>query len=112
MVWGAVTYYGTVELSFQSTRMNAKNYIDIIQGAFSEIQDIFEDQPFVFQQDNAPIHTARIVKVFFDEQNVELLKWPTYSLDLNIVENTWGYLSRKVYEGGTQYEDVNELTID
>jgi len=35
---------------------------------------------------------------------------PPYSRDLNVIENVWGWLTRKVYEGGKQYEDKETLT--
>ncbi|KAA8493874.1 Transposable element Tc3 transposase [Porphyridium purpureum] len=63
----------------------------------------------VFQQDNAPVHTSRLVKNFMNDENVELLDWPAYSPDFNIIENLWGILARKVYEGARQYQTVLEL---
>lgn len=38
-----------------------------------------------------------------------MLGWPPYSPDLNIIENVWGLLSRKVYESGRQFEDKKSL---
>jgi len=38
------------------------------------------------------------------------MTWPSYSPDLNVIENVWGWLTRKVYEGGKQYEDKETLT--
>lgn len=109
MVWGAISYYGTVELSFQNVRMTAVSYKAILQLAFPQLQRIFGPLRWTFQHDNAPIHTARVVKSFIQEQDVELLAWPPYSPDLNIIENVWGWLSRKVYEGGRQYDNVEAL---
>ena len=41
-------------------------------------------------QDNSPIHTARIVQRWFQEQqHVELLDWPSKACDLNPIENIW-----------------------
>ena len=42
-------------------------------------------------------------------KNVILLDWPPYSPDLNIMENVWGWLARKVYESGKQYETKSDL---
>lgn len=109
MVWGAVSYYGTVELEFQTSKMTAISYKGILERNFPKFSDIFGPINWTFQQDNAPIHTARIVKNWIQEQNVELLQWPPYSPDLNLIENVWGWLVRKVYESGRQFEDRESL---
>ena len=109
MVWGAISYYGTCELQFVSSKMNAITYKGVIEKAFQHFDNIFGPIPWTFQHDNAPIHTARAVKQWISGQNVQLLEWPPYSPDLNIIENVWGLLSRKVYEGGRQFENTATL---
>lgn len=89
--------------------MNARNYKETLQRAIPNIESIFEGNSYIFQHDNAPIHTARVVTEFFESQHMQILQWPPYSPDLNIVENVWGWLSRKVYEGGKQYDNKNNL---
>lgn len=109
MVWGAITYYGTCELQFLTSRMNAENYKNVLQIAFPHLQNLFGNLNWHFQHDNAPIHTARTVKSWIQSQEVEILEWPPYSPDLNIIENVWGWLARKVYESGKQYKTKYEL---
>lgn len=56
-------------------------------------------------QDNSPIHTARVVRTWFEEQRgVELLEWPSRGCDLNPIENVWGNIvnSWKVAEPGQE----------
>lgn len=64
---------------------------------------------WVFQQDNAAIHTARRTKEFFQNHNVALLDHPACSPDLNPIENVWGWMARDVYRNGRQFQTVNEL---
>lgn len=37
------------------------------------------------------------------------MKWPPNSTDLNPIENFWGILKTKLYEGGKKYKSKNEL---
>lgn len=109
MVWGAISYYGTCELQFLNTTMNGKCYLEVLEKAFPAFESLFGQLPWTFQHDNAPIHTARVVKSYIQSKNVALLDWPPYSPDLNIIENVWGWLARKVYESGRQYSTKDEL---
>lgn len=109
MVWGAISYYGTIELVFVSHKMTATTYKNILEEAFPKFNDFFGPIPWTYQHDNAPIHTARAVKQWINQQGVQLLDWPPYSPDLNPMENVWGWLARKVYEGGKQFETIESL---
>ena len=62
-----------------------------------------------FQQDNAPIHTARSTITWLEERNIEILPWPALSPDLNPIKNLWGILTRRVYKNGKQFNTLNEL---
>jgi len=51
----------------------------------------------IFMQDNAPIHTAHIIRDWFAEQGIEVMDWPPYSPDLNPIENLWALLKQEMY---------------
>lgn len=63
----------------------------------------------MFQHDNAPIHSATLVKKWFTDNNIENLEWPSVSPDLNIMENVWGWLTRKLYADGRQFDNKETL---
>ncbi|KRF97410.1 uncharacterized protein Dwil_GK27043, partial [Drosophila willistoni] len=90
MVWGAISYCGTCELQFLTSRMNAQDYNNVLKTAFPHFQNVFQNLQWTFQHDNMPIHTARSVKSWIQGQKIDLMEWPPYSPDLNIIENVWG----------------------
>lgn len=73
MVWSAITYYVTIDLEFQSTKMTGEAYKPLLQSAFPKIIKIFGPVLWTLQQDNAHIHNARVVKEFISNQNVVFL---------------------------------------
>lgn len=47
---------------------------------------------------------------FFKEKKIDILnKWPPKSADMNIIENVWSILARKVYHNGRQYDNKTQL---
>lgn len=54
------------------------------------------DHNAIFQQDNAPVHTAYIVRDALNELECEIMEWPPYSPDLNPIENLWALLKAEI----------------
>ena len=72
------------------------------------INSIFKDEEWIYQQDNASIHNAKIYQDYYRKNNLNISKWPPRSPDLNIVENVFSILSQEIYKKGkvyTKYED-------
>jgi hypothetical protein len=62
------------------------------------IQTLFPNNDAVFQDENAPIHTAGIVQSWLEEHEGELqyVPWKAQSPDLNITEPLWSVLETRV----------------
>lgn len=44
----------------------------------------------ILLQENCPVHTARIIKRWFEDQrHVDLIEWPSKGCNLNPIENIW-----------------------
>ena len=51
----------------------------------------------IFMHDNAPVHTARIVRALLEELGIKVMIWPPYSPDLNPIENLWALMKAEIY---------------
>ena len=94
---GAITSRGRAGLWFlpRNTTMNATSYLEVLKEKVPVWMDLLGAS--TFQQDGAPCHTAKKVRDWFNTQSFDLLHpWPGSSPDLNIIENVWAHMKRKV----------------
>lgn len=109
MVWAAIGHQKKTEIVFGTKHMDSLEYQGIISQEIIGKGQSLAGRGWIFQQDNASIHSSRSTKQFFVDNKVRLLAWPAKSPDLNIIENLWGTLSRKVYAEGKQYDNIDRL---
>jgi len=88
MVWGCFTYSGLGPLVRLEGRINAVAYIDVLDNhLLGFIDDLGDEEEYLFQEDNAPIHTARVATEWKRDNDIETLPWPAQSPDMNPIEN-------------------------
>ena len=109
-LWACMNYQGIGFFKIFTGRLNSERYYDILGEYLLPAIDQFqqEGEKLIFQQDNAPCHTAKIINNWFDEQKIERMKWPANSPDLNCIENLWSWLDSELAKF-TIYS-VQELT--
>ena len=69
----------------------------------------FHQSQYIPMQDNATPHVSASTKMFLQLHEISILEWPPCSPDCNPIENLWGILVRRVYDGGKCYENVGDL---
>ena len=68
----------------------------------------------IFMHDNAPVHTACIIKQILEELHIQVMLWPPYSPDLNPIENLWAIMKQEIYKLHPEFEhapDTEETLI-
>lgn len=109
MVWAGFGYGGRTPIAFLSGRQKATDHITTLNSYLLPTAEEIAGANWIFQQDNARIHTANVVKTWMTEKNISVLNWPAKSPDLNPIENLWGSLVRRVYQGGRQFQSADAL---
>ncbi|GFV77352.1 transposable element Tcb1 transposase [Trichonephila clavipes] len=96
---GAISWRDLGPLVTLHVKVKVAHYVNILGDQVHPfVQTSFPGECPLYQDDNAPIHTAKIVHEWFAEHEGEVghLDWPPQSPDLNIIEHLWGYLESKL----------------
>ncbi|GFV03148.1 transposable element Tcb2 transposase [Trichonephila clavipes] len=66
---------------------------------------------FVFQDDNARPHRARLVDNMLEAETIQRMEWPVCSPDLNPIEHVWDMLGRRIAARPRPPATVRDLEI-
>lgn len=105
MVWGCFGANGMSELHRVRGRINQADYKQILIHKLLPIANRIGGNNYIFQQDNAPIHTAGTIKSYLRNKNVTVMEWPPQSPDLNPIENLWFILDNNLKKRNPANED-------
>ena len=100
--WGGISWNGATSLHIYKTNLTNDLYQDILEEHAMEIEEVYNNKKVYFQQDKHPAHND--VEILDDYPNIELLDFPTYSPDLNPIENMWSTLKYRVACDGPKTE--------
>ena len=70
-------------------RLDSTEYQQVLEEHMLTDAAALIGEDFVFQQDNAPIHTSRSTRQWLRQHDVTLLDCPPKSPDANPIENLW-----------------------
>jgi transposase len=111
MVWGCLTYFGVGDACKLDGGVDSEAYVGVLRDYVLASRDWYGMEPstFIFQQDNAPIHTSRAAKTYLTDNNISVLEWPANSPDINIIEGIWAYIKQRLDDYENDPKDEEEL---
>ena len=80
-------------------KQNSCKYYKIVRESAIPIINLNYEAGLTFQEDNDPIYMSRETRNLFNREKLDVLNWPSYSPDLNIIENIWSILADDIYGG-------------
>ena len=96
MLWGCFSSAGTGKLFRIEGMMYGAKYREIEGNLFQTSRDLRLGRRFTFQQDNDPKLKQNLSG--FKGKHLNVLEWPSQSLDLNPIENMWYDLKIAVHD--------------
>lgn len=112
MFWGCFSWVGMGPLVPLVGRVTGNTHREILANyAIPTVKSHARKikKKILFQEDNAPVHTARVARSFIESSNVELLPWPAQSPDINPIENLWSYIEVRIRQRDSQPSSVTQL---
>ena len=101
---------GKLKVQFVSGRQKGPDYVKMLNDlSLAQEGRLLCGEECIFQQDNAAIHNVSITNKYLIEQKIRLFDHPACYPNLNSIEDLWGLIVAKVYEGGRQYSAISEL---
>ncbi len=84
-------------LCFLRSKVNTAVYQEVLEHFMLPAADqLYGDADLIFQQHLAPAHSAKATSTWFKDYGIPVLNWPANSPDLNLIENLWGIVKRKM----------------
>ncbi|CAD5122091.1 DgyrCDS10541 [Dimorphilus gyrociliatus] len=108
MIWGCMGPDGLLYISRITDKCSKGWYLSLLKKEVLPFLSKRYGKTFIFQQDNAPCHKAKIVVNYLKQEKYNILEWPSCSPDLSPIGDAWHILKNMVYDG-RQFKKNDDL---
>ena len=113
MIWGCICWHHVGTIAKVDGNLNAEKYEHIINdNLWPVVAQHFPNDRYFFQDDNALVHPAGRVNIYKARNNINSISWPAQSPGLNINENLWLFIKRKLSSHVKFINKKQELLIE
>lgn len=113
MFWGCVSWNGTGPLVAVHDHIRGDNYAQLLLNNIPQVMNNLNTQAAYFIEDNPRLHNTPTVQTAKQNLGLRDLNLPTYSPDLNIIENMWSVLKARVHSRAPQrVRDIEEIALE
>src|SRR6266498_4784495 len=95
-IWDAFSVYEIISFHMFIQNMDGWLYHKILTEHLFENASRIMPSRWTFQQDNDLKHTAKETSRLLQNRVLVVLNWPSYSSDLNLIENLWAIIKKGV----------------
>ena len=112
MIWGCFVNNLLGPLVVINGKITGEAYKNLLNEHLLQFLDELEEpNNYTFQDDNARVHTARVVLKWKEEKSINSLPWPAQSPDLNPIEHVWDHLEKAVRNRVPHPKTINDLIV-
>ncbi len=97
-LWAAITNQGFLAYKFFEGQLDSASYSRIIKDELLRKASVHFGPKvhWTFQQDNASWHLSDSVADMLERKEIHIMHWPPHSPDLNLIENVWPEMNRRI----------------
>ncbi len=96
-IYGCMAQSGFGQCHVFEENMTGASYLHILEHVTVPSAQNLLPHRWRLQDDNCPAHRSRLVTEWKERHNITSLPWPSQSPDMNVIENVWATLRKRVH---------------